>query len=126
MEYSIRLESEKDINNIYKLNASCFETPAEAKLVNALRISAKPFLSIVAVLNDNNDDDEISKVVGHIAFSPVTITTGDGSDLKKVNPNQCFLGLAPVATDKSYRQKGIATALIKKGIEIAKEKYNCV
>lgn len=44
----IRVEEEKDRAAVYAVNASAFETSAEADLVDALREQAQPVISLVA------------------------------------------------------------------------------
>ena len=62
----IRPEAERDIEAVYKVNVSAFETSAEAALVDTLREQARPLISLVA--------DIEGVVVGHILFNPVTVT----------------------------------------------------
>ncbi len=76
----IRPEQPADYEAIFALNTAAFGQPGEAKLVDALRQQATPFVSLVAVKD--------AAVVGHIAFSPVTLP--GHADLK-------IMGLAPMA-----------------------------
>jgi putative acetyltransferase len=98
---NIRKEKDSDKENIWKVNAEAFETEAEANLVNALRDSGIPFISLVA-----EEDEEI---VGHILFTPVELI-GDNSGLK-------LIGLAPMAVLTKLQKKGIGSQLVKTGIE---------
>ncbi len=98
---NIRKEKDSDKENIWKVNADAFETEAEANLVNALRDSGIPFISLVA-----EKDEEI---VGHILFTPVELI-GDDSGLK-------LMGLAPMAVLTKLQKKGIGSQLIKTGIK---------
>ena len=59
----IRAEKKDDQDDVFAVNGSAFETPAEATLVNVLREQAQPVVSLVAEDNGN--------IVGHILFSPV-------------------------------------------------------
>ena len=61
----IRSEEPTDIAKVRAVNLAAFDTPAEADLVDALRIQATPVISLVAVVDD--------AIVGHILFSPVTL-----------------------------------------------------
>ena len=56
----VRVEEEKDRDDVHALNVSVFETPSEANLVDALREQARPVISLVA--------EEHETVVGHIMF----------------------------------------------------------
>ncbi len=98
---NIRKEKESDKEKIWKVDAEAFETEAEANLVNALRDSGIPFISLVA-----EEDEEI---VGHILFAPVELI-GDDSGLK-------LIGLAPMAVLTKFQKKGIGSQLVKTGIE---------
>ena len=98
---NIRKEKDSDKEIIWKVNAEAFETEAEANLVNALRDSGIPFISLVA-----EEDEEI---VGHILFTPVELI-GDDSGLK-------LMGLAPMAVLPKFQKKGIGSQLVKTGKE---------
>lgn len=95
----IRPEEEGDGPAVHRLLVSAFPTDGEARLVDALRQTQRLFVSLVAV----RDAD----IVGHIAFSPVTI---DGHDVRG-------LGLAPVAVSEKCRGCGIGSRLIREGIQ---------
>jgi len=98
---NIRKEKDSDKDKIWKVNAEAFETEAEANLVNALRDSGVPIISLVA-----EEDEEI---VGHILFTPVKLIDDD-SGLK-------LIGLAPMAVLTELQKKGIGSQLVKTGIE---------
>jgi putative acetyltransferase len=95
---TIRLEEPGDRDAVRRVHTACFPTDAEARLVEALRQSARLVISLVAEVD--------GAVVGHVAFSPVTTRRGD-----------LGLGLAPVAVLPSHRRQGIAHALIRQGLE---------
>jgi putative acetyltransferase len=100
----IRTEEEKDWAAVYALNAAAFETPAEANLVDALRQQARPVVSLVA--EDNQT------VVGHMMFSPVSLTG---------HPDVKIMGLAPMAVAPNHQCKGIGSALVRAGLERCKQ-----
>jgi len=100
----IRTEEEKDWAAVYALNAAAFETPAEANLVDALRQQARPVVSLVA--------DDNQTVVGHMMFSPVSLTCH--LDVK-------IMGLAPMAVAPNHQRKGIGSALVRAGLERCKQ-----
>jgi putative acetyltransferase len=101
---SIRLEEPKDYAAIHAVNASAFETQAEADLVDVLRKEANPVISLVA------EDD--GSIVGHIMFSQVLLS--DHIDLK-------IMGLGPMAVVPEHQREGIGSALIKTGLLRCKE-----
>lgn len=70
----------------------------EARIVDALREASGLTISLVAT------EDE--KIVGHVAFSPVTI---DGR-------SKGWFGLGPVAVIPGRQRTGIGTALIEAGL----------
>ncbi|MGH8585243.1 MAG: GNAT family N-acetyltransferase [Gammaproteobacteria bacterium] len=81
----VRDEEQQDWVAVHAVNASAFETPAEANLVVALREQARPIVSLVAV--------EAETVVGHIMFSPVSLSG---------HPDLNIMGLAPNYGPRSY------------------------
>jgi putative acetyltransferase len=99
----VRTEEEKDSAAVHTLNASAFESPAEANLVDALRKQAHTVVSLVA--EDNK------KVVGHIMFSPVSLSG---------HPGLKIIGLAPMAFTPTHQNKGIGSALVRTGLEQCK------
>ncbi len=100
----IRVEEENDRAAVHAANASAFETPAEANLVDALREQAMPVVSLVA--EDNG------AVVGHIMFSPVSLSGYPGLKV---------MGLAPMAVAPKHQRKGIGSALVRAGLEECKQ-----
>jgi putative acetyltransferase len=84
---------------IWDVHASAFPTTAEADLVNKLHGDGDVAYSLVA--------ESAGKVLGHVLFSKMQSPAG-------------FLGLAPVAVLTPYRNQGIADALIRRGLEMAK------
>ena len=95
----IRTEQPQDIPGVRQVNLAAFDTPLEADLVDALRQQAQPFLSLVAV--------EADDVVGHIAFSPMTLAS---------YPDLRIAGLAPMAVVPSRQRQGIGSSLVQAGL----------
>ncbi|MBV7265353.1 GNAT family N-acetyltransferase [Erythrobacter ani] len=100
---TIRPEAPGDVDIIHALTEAAFkEMPFsegdEQHLVDRLRGDGDLTLSLVA------EDGE--RIVGHIAFSPVTITDGAHD----------WFGLGPVSVWPEIQQRGIGGALIKRGI----------
>ncbi len=95
----VRDEQVGDRDAVYVVNASAFETPAEARLVDALRAQAQPVVSLVG--------EDGGEVVGHIMFSPVTLS-GD--------PQVLVMGLAPMAVAPERQNEGIGSALVREGL----------
>ena len=100
----IRAEEEHDVAAIYHVNASAFETSAEAELVDTLRREATPLISLVA--------EESGTIIGHILFSPVTLST---------DPVLKMMGLGPMAVVPTHQRQGIGSELVRAGLEWCKE-----
>ena len=98
----IREECPDDRQAIRDLLTAAFPAPSEASLVDALRLSNRLRISLVA--------DEDVMVTGHIAFSPVTM---DGIEVG--------LGLAPLAVRAEFRGRGTAELLVKAGLAQARQ-----
>ncbi|NJO12325.1 MAG: N-acetyltransferase [Gammaproteobacteria bacterium] len=96
----IRDEEEADREAVHALNAAAFAALAEANLVDALRAQARPVISLVA--------ERAGSVVGHILFSPVTLSGRAGLRI---------MGLAPMAVEPSHQRQGIGSALVRAGLE---------
>lgn len=97
----LREEGPEDIASIFRLNAAAFPTAAEARLVDALRANRGLTLSLVAIRG--------GEVIGHIAFSPVTIESAAGS-------LRHGIGLAPMAVAAEARRQGVGGLLISEGL----------
>lgn len=96
----IRAEERDDRQAVHAVNASAFETSAEANLVDVLREQARPIISLVAI--------DGTTVVGHILFSPVRLSD---------RPEFKIMGLAPMAVTPEHQRKGIGLGLVRAGLE---------
>jgi putative acetyltransferase len=95
----IRAEQPRDVSGIRQVNCTAFNSTVEADIVDALRQHAEPFVSLVAT--------EADDVVGHIAFSPVTLAG---------HPDVPIAGLAPMAILPSRQRQGIGSSLVRAGL----------
>jgi putative acetyltransferase len=96
----IRFERPDDAEKIRAVNVSAFGTSAEADLIEALRCVVRPLISLVA--------EEDRTIVGHILFSPITLSS---------DPDVRIAGLAPMAVTPAYQRQGIGSALVRAGLE---------
>jgi putative acetyltransferase len=103
---NVRRETADDIAAIHQINTAAFPTDTEARLVDALRAGAGLLLSLVAEEGDG--------LVGHIAFSPVTVTADSGATVTGV-------GLAPMAVVPFRQRTGVGRRLIEEGVRLLKE-----
>jgi putative acetyltransferase len=104
-EIVIRHETAADVSAIAEVTVAAFKTLAisnhtEQFIIAALRAANALTVSLVAELN--------GRVVGHVAFSPVTISDG----------TQNWYGLGPVSVLPEYQRQGIGKALIQNGLSI--------
>jgi putative acetyltransferase len=97
MTPTIRRENIEDIPDIYAVVRAAFARPGEAELVGALRRANALVVSAVATVG--------SRIVGHVAFSPVTID------------HHPALALAPVAVEPASQRQGIGAALVRWGLD---------
>lgn len=100
---AIRPETPADADAIAALTTAAFATArhasgAEAAIVAALRGAGALTLSLVA--------DQAGHLLGHAAFSPVTIDGRPGT----------WFGLGPVSVAPDRQRQGIGTALIREGL----------
>lgn len=100
----IRAEEPDDSKAVRLVNETAFETPAEAELVERLHREASPTISLVA--------DEQGEIVGHILFSPVTLSG---------HPELNLMGLAPMAVLPAHQNKGIGSALVRAGLQACEQ-----
>ena len=99
-EITIRSETDADAYAISDVTIAAFKTleisnHTEQFIVEALRAAKALTISLVAELD--------AKVIGHVAFSPVTISDGTPS----------WYGLGPVSVLPEYQRQGIGKALIE-------------
>jgi len=104
----IRRETDSDVSAITEVTAAAFKTleisnHTEQFIITALRAAKALTLSLVAEAD--------GRVVGHIAFSPVTISDG----------TMHWYGLGPVSVLPEYQRKGIGKALIQEGLSRLKD-----
>jgi len=100
----IRPEKEADKGAIQAVNEAAFETPAESRLVDALREQTSPIVSFVAEVG--------GAIVGHIMFSPVVL---------RAHPELKLMGLGPMAVLPGHQLRGIGSELVRCGLEECKE-----
>lgn len=101
MTVDVRAERPADLDAVRRVNDAAFGRDAEGRLVDALRASASPVVSLVACEGD--------EVVGHILFTPVTITDPDVP--------WTAMGLGPMAVRPDRQRGGVGSALVRAGLE---------
>jgi putative acetyltransferase len=99
----IREETTADIEAITQVTIAAFKTlqvsnHTEQFIIKALRAAGALTLSLVAEID--------GRVVGHVAFSPVTISDG----------TKDWYGLGPISVLPEYQRKGIGKVLIQEGL----------
>ncbi|HUZ11294.1 MAG TPA: N-acetyltransferase [Caulobacteraceae bacterium] len=99
----IRLERPDDATTIHALTDTAFKgmpfsDDTEARVIDALRVAGALALSLVATQG--------GKIVGHVAFSPVTINAEAGD----------WYGLGPVSVWPDRQRRGIGQTLIREGL----------
>ncbi len=104
----IRDETDADVKTITEVTVAAFNTLAisnhtEQFIIEALRATKSLTISLVAEVD--------GRVVGHIAFSPVTISDG----------TRQWYGLGPISVLPGHQRKGIGKALIQEGLARLKE-----
>ncbi len=105
----IRPETPQDISAIEKVTIAAFDGKpyadgTEHLIISRLREVGAMSLSLVAEMD--------GKIVGHVAFSVVTI---NGTD-------QGWYGLGPVSVLPELQKQGIGSRLIKEGLSLIREK----
>ena len=104
----IRNEMDADVNTITEVTIAAFKTleisnHTEQFIIEALRAAKALTVSLVAEVD--------GRVIGHIAFSPVTISDS--------TPN--WYGLGPVSVLPEHQRQGIGKALIWEGLSRLKD-----
>ncbi len=100
---NIREENKSDIAVIFEITRQAFENHPYSKgteqfIINALRKDNALTISLVAEIEE--------KVVGHIAFSPVTISDGSCD----------WYALGPISVHPKFQRQGIGQALVREGL----------
>lgn len=108
LDMIIRKETDEDIEAITEVTVAAFKSVpvshlTEHFIVKALRDAGALTISLVAEVQE--------RVVGHIAFSPITISDGTTD----------WYGLGPVSVLPEYQQQGIGKTLINKGLSMLKD-----
>jgi len=103
MDMIIRNERDSDVEVIFDVTRVAFENHpisnhTEQFIIQALRAANALTISLVAEVD--------GKVVGHIAFSPITISDG----------SQEWYGLGPISVLPEYQKQGIGKALMHEGL----------
>ena len=104
----IRDETDADIDAITEVTIAAFESlqisnHTEQFIIEALRADKALTVSLVAELD--------GRIIGHIAFSPVTISDG----------TQNWYGLGPVSVVPEPLNKSVGKALIQEGLSRLKK-----
>ncbi len=84
---------------VFAVNAAAFDTEAEAELVDVVRATAEPLISLVAT--------SCGTIAGHILFSPVTV---EGTERQA-------MGLGPMAVAPEHQRRGIGSRLVRAGLD---------
>ena len=103
----IRSENQSDVGAITDITKAAFKNHpysnnTEQFIINALRAGNALTVSLVAEFE--------GKLVGHIAFSPVTFTDG----------SENWYGLGPISVMPDYQKQGIGTKLVNEGLNLLK------
>lgn len=104
----LRNERDADIEAITEITIAAFKNHpisnnTEQFIINALRAAGALTISLVVEID--------GQVVGHIAFSPVTVSDGATG----------WYGLGPVSVLPDYQKQGIGKALINEGLSLLKD-----
>ena len=104
----IRKEIPSDIEAITQITIAAFKTlpisnQTEQYIIKALRGAGALALSLVAEMD--------GQIAGHIAFSPITISSGAKD----------WYGLGPISVLPGCQRQGIGKALVNEGLSLLKE-----
>ena len=102
----IRERIPADDASIAALNDAAFGGRYESRLVAELREAGLAAIELVA--------DEHSEIVGHILFSALSVVSGDRSARA--------LALAPMSVRPARQRSGIGSALVRRGLDIARDR----
>jgi len=107
-EIILRRETVADIEAITEVTIAAFKNlpisnQTEQFIVKTLRDAEALTLSVVAEMD--------GRIVGHIAFSPVTISDG----------TKDWYGLGPISVLPEYQKQGIGKSLVNEGLSLLKE-----
>ncbi|NTV14616.1 MAG: N-acetyltransferase [Desulfobulbaceae bacterium] len=105
---TIRKEENRDRKLVSLIYKAAFGQPTESDLVDILHKSCPDRLALVA--------EEHAQVVGHILFTPATITSDSGKIITG-------MGLAPIAVTPDLQGQGIGSRLVNVGLAILKEQH---
>jgi len=108
LKIEIRSETDTDVSAITEVTVAAFKTleisnNTEQFIIAALRAARALTISLVAEMD--------GRVIGHIAFSPLTISDGTRN----------WYGLGPVSVLPEYQRQGIGKALIQEGLSRLKD-----
>ncbi len=103
LAFTLRPETPADSAAITEVTVAAFQTldissHTEQLIVEALRAAGALSISLVAEAD--------GRVIGHIAFSPVSISDGTAG----------WYGLGPVSVLPAYQRLGVGNALINEGL----------
>jgi len=104
----IRPEQPADHAAIRHVHTLAFGQPNEADLVDALRRHQALTISLVA--------EQDNHIVGHIAFSPVSIASA--------TTIHAAIGLAPLGVLPTHQRQGIGSQLVESGLQACRD-INC-
>ena len=104
----IRKEIQSDVGAISDITKAAFEhhpysNNTEQFIINTLRAANALTISLVAEVD--------GKLVGHIAFSPVTFSDG----------SENWYGLGPISVEPDYQKQGVGTKLVNEGLRLLKD-----
>ncbi|MGD1032115.1 MAG: N-acetyltransferase [Opitutaceae bacterium] len=107
--FTVRNESPSDVQTVSDITTSAFLTNpysshTEQLIIASLRRSSALSLSLVAEIG--------GQVVGHIAFSQVTISDGSTE----------WYGLGPISVAPALQRRGIGQAMVREGLAILRDR----
>jgi putative acetyltransferase len=103
---TIRPETERERDAIFRVHSLAFCREDEARLVDALRNGGFFRLSLLA--------ETAGQIVGHVLFSELTIDGREGL--------VSGLALAPLAVVPEFQRRGIGSELVRCGLDLCREK----